>query len=139
MADDADLLALDQAVVDSILGGAPLPGSGTVVHLPDLDFLRRDDAILVSSRGLPGSLSGAALGTELTTIDVEGPGGETEDLAYLEVSNASERDDVVRVTVRGRLRRAGSDAELGLSAVQVTFRRRDGRWVADPDTVTSAS
>ena len=132
------LAQLDQAVLDSVLTGRPLPGGVTPV-LPDLGFIRRQPAILVAKEGLAGTLSGEALPQPLRIVsrnDIQ-TAESTSDTAYLQFHNEILSPDEISVVLEGRIS-SPSSGQGGLISVRVIFHQRDGKWEAAGDPAVLA-
>jgi hypothetical protein len=59
--DAATLAALQVALLRSVLGGEPLPGTEQAVVLPDLAFVLREQGVVLSAEHLAGEVPAGAL------------------------------------------------------------------------------
>ena len=135
---DDTLRQLQAALLKAVLRGEPLPGGDQPVTLPDLAFVLRQPAVFLSDENLAGPISveGAprpvrVLSPEELAEEARGQG----DVAYLRFGSAEREGDEVRLTLEARI--ASGDPQrraLGLSGLQVRFRREGDRWevAADP-------
>ena len=122
----------------------PLPGSSRPTRLSDLDFILRHPNIYLSEENLAGKISGEGLPKPLhITSDEElrKEAAEQGDVAYLHFRPAEQLDDdTIRLTLEGKfLTRDPGQHPLGLSSLQVKFRKVGDRWEIIDDPVAMAS
>ena len=137
-----EIRQLDQWVLDSVFAGQALPGTSSAVALPDVAHFLRYPAIILSDEGLAGDLSADSLPKPLRVMSVAALKSESyeSEIAYLRFNNEVLDADRVRVTLEARIfSRKGEPAGLGLSAVHVTFRRRNGEWTVEDSPAISAA
>ena len=135
--DPETLRRLQTLLLRSVLLGEPLPGGDAAIALPDLDFVRRQDGILLSSEHLAAPIALADLPEPLRVLAPEAIAAAASrqgDVAYLRFRPATQEGDTVRLTLEAALATAAPERRsLGLSGVQVAFRRDDRDWrIADP-------
>jgi len=134
---DEALGHLQETLLRAVLSRESLPGGGQPVDLPDLPFVLRQPAVFLSNENLAGSLSLEALPVPvhiLSQEDMVEEARESGDRAYLHFQRTQEEGDAVRVTLEAKIipQDPGQHA-LGLSGVQVKFRKVDGQWVTVED------
>ena len=131
MADDAgaaEILALQQATLEALLGGAPLPG-GENVRLPDADYVRQGPEILVVGTEPSGPMELELDGLPVHAVsqdDLEERRRGSPELAYVRFRPPSVEGAHLRITVEVVVERAGSSVALG--GVVVTYARRGSTW-----------
>ena len=135
--DDETLRHLQTLLLRAILQDQPLPGSGQSLSVPDLRFVLRQPAILLSSENLAGSVSIEGLPKPLHVLSPEElieKSREQGEVAYLRFQPAKQNADTVQVTIEARLATADTErAPLGLGGTQVVFQRVGSEWtVATP-------
>ena len=135
--DDETLRHLQTLLLRAILLGEPLPGSGQSLSVPDLRFVLRQPAILLSSENFAGSVSIEGLPKPLHVLSPEELIEESRqqgEVAYLRFQPAQQNADTVQLTIEARLATADTErAPLGLGGTQVVFQRVGEEWtVATP-------
>jgi hypothetical protein len=135
--DDETLRHLQTLLLRAILQDQPLPGSGQSLSVPDLRFVLRQPAILLSSENLAGSVSIEGLPKPLHVLSPEElieKSREQGEVAYLRFQPAKQNADTVQLTIEARLATADTErAPLGLGGTQVVFQRVGDEWtVATP-------
>ena len=135
--DDETLRHLQTLLLRAILQDQPLPGSGQSLSVPDLRFVLRQPAILLSSENLAGSVSIEGLPKPLHVLSPEElieKSREQGEVAYLRFQPAKHKADTVQLTIEARLATADTErAPLGLGGTQVVFQRVGDEWtVATP-------
>jgi len=137
MSDGETLRHLQPLLLRAILLGEPLPGSGQSLSVPDLRFVLRQPAILLSSENLAGSVSLEGLPKPLHVLSAEELTEESRkqgEVAYLRFQPAKQKADTVQLTIEARLATADTErTPLGLGGTQVVFQRVGDEWtVATP-------
>lgn len=135
--DDETLQHLQTLLLGAVLRGEPLPGSDQPVSFPDLSFILRQPAVLLSSENLAGPVSVPGLSSPLRVLDPEeltAESGERGEAAYLRFQPATQAGDTVRLTLEARIAIADpGQTPLGLSAIQAAFEPSGDGWrVANP-------
>jgi hypothetical protein len=133
-----DLGRLQQALLEAVLNGEPLPGGGPA-QLADLGFVLRHARIHLLDEGLVGrvALEGARKPVAVVSVaDLRREARAHGDIGYLHFL-PPEADDAgeVWLTLEGRLVTADTGREpASLSRLQVKLRRLDGRWELTSET-----
>jgi hypothetical protein len=121
----------------------PLPGSSQPVQLSDLQFIFRHPKIYLLDENLAGKISVEGLPKPLEVIKKEGLQKLAEkegDVAYLRFQPPEVGDDTVRLTLEGKLAtKDASQNPMGLSSVQVRFRKDDKEWLSTEGPIAFAS
>jgi hypothetical protein len=123
---------LQETLLRAVLAKEPLPGGRQPVELPDLSFVLRQPAVLLSKENLARSVSLEALPVPVRVLspqDIAEEGSTSGDTAYLRFQPAQEEDDTVRLTLQASIvpRDPGLLA-LGLSGIQVRFQQIEDQW-----------
>jgi hypothetical protein len=132
---------LQQVVLAAVLSGQPIGGTAHRAQLPDLRLaLREASSVPLSTENLAaGSIDLGALPRPVQLVGAEEAArnaARPDGAAFLAFRPAVvDEGGGVRLTLEVRAAPPGAGAERALptSAVQVRFRRSDGRWeVAEP-------
>jgi hypothetical protein len=131
---------LQQVVLAAVLSGQPIGCTTHRAQLPDLRLaLRGSPSVPLSTENLAGSIDLGALPRPVQLVGAEEAArnaARPDGAAFLAFRPAIvEEGGGVRLTLEVRAAPPGAGAEraLPVSAVQVRFRRSDGRWeVAEP-------
>jgi hypothetical protein len=123
---------LQETLLRAVLAKESLPGGRQPVELPDLSFVLRQPAVLLSNENLARSVSLEALPVPVRVLspqDIAEEGSTSGDIAYLRFQPAQEEDDTVRLTLQASIvpRDPGLLA-LGLSGIQVRFQQIEDQW-----------
>ena len=137
-AGDEVLQGLQKTLLAAVLGRRPLPGMGRALVLPDLDFVLREESVVLADENLAGVLSPEGLPKPLRILspeDIREEAASRGDVVYLRFQPVERDDDLVRLTLEARIAVGDRErAALGLSGVQVRFRPVGDEWeaVGDP-------
>lgn len=134
----SDLRLLQEAVLESVLLGGGLPGSMARIVLPDLDFVTVGDSVYLLDENLSGPISTTLPQKSIRIVSGQELASLAKGSAYLRFAPAETSPDSVVLTLEARLVHGPAEATLGLSNVQVRFKKRAGAWVAE-DPVFSAA
>ena len=123
-----DLGELQGILLEAVLGRGVLPGSERPLLLPDLDFvLQQEGSAVISDENLLGEWAEESQVRVLTAEEIRREAEQRGQVGYLRFQPAEVQGDSVRLTLEGRIARAG-EQDAGLSGVQATFVLRDGQW-----------
>ena len=132
---DEVLGRLQELVLSAALAGRSLPGLDRPLRLPDVAFVLRGPAILLSNENLAGALAPEGLPLPLRILSPEVVREEARvrgDLAYLRFQPPTGGSDTVSLTLEARIAPQSAAHPLGLGGVRVDFREDAGEWrVAD--------
>jgi hypothetical protein len=113
------------------------------LHFPDAAFLQRQPAVLIDDENVARSLSPGGLPKPLRVLSrdtIQGEARAQGDLAYLHFQPPTVKGNEVQFTLQAKIApRDGAQRTMGLSTVQVTFRRVGKRWDLVGQPVLSAS
>lgn len=127
-----EVAELQEMLLAAVLGQEALSGSGRSIVLPDIDFvLEQDGTLNLSEENLFAEPVADDMGRPIRVLSVEELRREADrrgQLGYLRFQPAEGLGDSVRLTLEGRIARQGVQDPVGLSGVQATFVRSDGRW-----------
>jgi len=143
-ATDRELARLQGLLLKAVLLNEPLPGGAGQPRMADLSFILRHPHIYLSEENLAGKISVGGLPKPLRVVspeEVRELAREEGDVAYLRFQPPKEEGDgEVWLTLEGRLAtRDEAQSALGLSSVQVKFRKADGGWESTGETRALAS
>jgi hypothetical protein len=130
---DADVNALQQAVLNAVLLRQDLPGGISAPSLPDLQMITQSDEILLLDRNLKGALAveGAAKPFRIISDgDLARLRQQTTQVPYLMFQPPQIDGDQITINLGARLAVGQGTPELGLSNVQVPFRNDGNGWIA---------
>lgn len=135
---------LQETLLKAALLNQPLPGSERPLRLSDLAFILRHPHIYLSDENLAGKISVEGLPQPLrvmTRENLEEEARQSGDVAYLHFQPAEETEDgAIRLTLEGKLAlQDTSQHPLGLSSIQVKFRKVGARWESTDEPVAMAS
>jgi len=138
-----DISQLQSLLLQAVLLGTPLPGTGQPVRFPDLSFVTRQPSIVLADENLsaPISVAGAPKPVRVLSTDaIRQEAQQHGDVAYLQFAAPQIKDDQVRLTLAARIATANpAYAELGLSSIHVGFRKAGSAWLLVDDPVYSAA
>jgi hypothetical protein len=140
---DKAVRRLQELLLTAVLLRRPLPGVDRALVLPDLDFVLREESVVVANENLAGSLSLEGLARPVRILspdDIREEASRRGDVAYLRFEPAERAGDAIRLTLQARM--APSDpgrGVLGLSGVQLRFREVAGEWEVAEDPVFFAA
>jgi hypothetical protein len=128
-----DTLAhLQATLLRAVLGADLLPGSSDPIRMPDLDFVVRGPEVLLSNENLSPAIPAQALPARVRVFSLEelrNEAGRRGDVAYLQFQPAELGENEARLTLQARLLlQDPNHPAMGLSGVQVRFRRTDKGW-----------
>ena len=138
---DEVLGRLQELVLSAALASRSLPGLDRPLRLPDIAFVLRGPAILLSNENLAGSPAPEGLPLPLRILSPEAVQEEARaqgDLAYLRFQPPMVRDDTVSLTLEGRIAPQSAAHPLGLGGVRVVFREDAGEWRAVDEPLSFA-
>ena len=133
-ATDEELGVMQPALLMAALASAALPGRTEAVKLPDLEFVRRGPSVILLDENLHGAMrSGGASGSVrlVSRADVSSAGTHVPNAAFLRFAPAEVGPGTVRLTLQARLVDPATQGELGLSTVQVEFRKSPKGWTPE--------
>ena len=137
------LARLQEMLLKAALLNEPLPGSSRPLHLPDLQFILRHPHIYLSDENLAGKISVEGLPKPLRIMsqeDLQKAARTEADVAYLHFQPPDAVEDTVRLTLEGKLiTQDPNQHPMGLSSIQVKFRKVGNRWDAEGDAAALAS
>lgn len=141
---DRELARLQELLLKAVLLDEPPPGGAGLPRLADLSFILRHTHVFLSEENLAGKISIEGLPKPLRVVSPEelrGLAREGGDVAYLRFQPpAGEGDGEVWLTLEGRLAtRDEAQGSLGLSSVQVKFRKGGDGWQSTGETRALAS
>jgi hypothetical protein len=127
---------LQEALLKAVLLREPLPGVSQPLAFADLAFVLNQPEILVSNEHVAGPI---AINDAPRSVRVLSPSDiaklvrhATGDVVFLRFQQPEVANDTVGLTLEAKLvPRDGGQQPLGLSGVQVRFRKIGGRWQAD--------
>ena len=128
----SELARLQHQVLAAALGGPPLAG-GTGLMLPDVQFARAGDEVVLSSANLaqPVRLDGLPVQVRLAQ-----PGESTR--GQLEFTPARLEGDELTLALEVRAPAPGGRGAIPLSSVALRFRRQGGAWtLAEPPAASA--
>ena len=131
----AELGALQQILISSVLTGSPLPGASQPASLPDLDWVLRQPEILLSDEDLMGnpSVDSPSRLLRIVTASELKPGS-----AYLQLSHSGTSDSAVTLRMEVRVASAPGTRAALLSSIMVMFRHEAGQWIVPDEPVMLA-
>jgi hypothetical protein len=133
-ATDEELGAMQQQLLVAALAGTPLAGRTEAVNLPDIGFVKRGPSVILLDENLHGAMrSGGASGSVrlVSRADVSLARTQIPNAAFLQFAPAEVGSDTVRLTLQARLIESATQGELGLSTVQVEFRKSPEGWTPE--------
>ena len=134
---------LQKTLTKSVLTGEPLPGSTRSVVFPDAAFLDRHPSVYVDDENISGgmSLEGVPKPVRIVSRDAVAAKASSEgDWTYLHFQAPVVKGNEVQLTLQGRIApHDPAQRTVGLSTIQVTFRKVADRWELVGDPVYSAA
>jgi hypothetical protein len=131
-----DVTALQRALLEAVLSGTPLPGSGTPVELPDKAWLGDEAPVRVLRDGIAQPDALAELPVRLVSAEeLAAAAREGSDIPYLRFGPVDRGGGRVRLTLELALAPAGAGrGHAGLSGVQAEFapEEPEPRAISDP-------
>jgi hypothetical protein len=124
---------LQELLMRAVITGQSLPGMNRPLRFPDLGFIMRQSAIYLSDENLGGpiSLEGSPLPLRILSREslVKEARARNQDIAYLAVSYRALDENMLQLTLEGRITPHDSkQPQLGLSSVHLVFRKVAGKW-----------
>jgi hypothetical protein len=136
---DEVLRDLQRSLLAAVLLDRPLPGAGRAPAFGDRAFLLDRPDVVVLDENLAPGLSLEESPRPLRVLSRDDLLAETRregDLPYLRFSAPEPLEDAVRLTLEARMATADPQRHpIGLSTLQATFRRDDGRWESAGEAV----
>ena len=140
---DKTIAHLQEMLLKAALLNQPLPGGSRQIHLSDLSFILRHPYIYLSDENLAGKISVEGLQKPLrvmTREELREAATAEGDVAYLHFQPPEEMDGALRLTLEGKLATQDqSQHPLGLSSIQVKFRKVDDNWESVDEPIALAS
>jgi hypothetical protein len=127
-----ELARLQHQVLAAALGGPPLAG-GTGLMLPDIQFARAGDEVVLSSANLA---AGVRLDGLPASVRLAQPSEATR--GQLEFTPARLEGDDLTLALEVRAQAPGGRGAIPLSSIALRFRRQDGGWtLAEPPAASA--
>ena len=125
-----ELREMQETMLRSVLLRQEMPGTSMVLAMPDLQFVTAGGAILLLNENLHGPISIAGSEKPFRIVDRSSLSEAGAGTAYLRFGTPDIGPDTIRMTIEGRRQQESLSPEMGLSNVQVNFRKEGDRWVA---------
>jgi hypothetical protein len=137
--DDNAISYLQEILLEAFLLSKHLPGSTQPMMFPDLAFIQRQPAIILSDENLYSTKSIEELSKPIRILSQEAILHEAahtqRDLVYLRFQSSVRKNNTIQLTLEARITSPDPNKRtLGLGGVQVKFQKRQGQWeiIEDP-------
>jgi hypothetical protein len=131
---DREFFYLAEAMLRAIVSDEPLPGRDQQIRFPDLAFVLNQPKVIVVNENLPGFPASLKLSKPIQIVSrqlLEQQAREMGDVTYLQFRPPQVKGDTVQLTLEAKIASADPHrASLGLSSLQVTFKKVGGKWQA---------
>ncbi len=131
---ERELCYLAEAMLRAIVSGEPLPGRDQPIRFPDLAFVLNQPKVIVVNENLPGFPASLKLSKPIQIVSrqlLEQQAREMGDVTYLQFRSPQVKGDTVQLTLEAKIASADPHRpSLGLSSLQVTFKKVGGKWQA---------
>lgn len=139
----AELARLQHSMLKAALTEEPLAGASEPLRLPDLSFVLREGKLLLSAENLAHGIELNDLPVAVSIIspdDLQKHARTHGDVAYLRFAQPEQAGKSVRLALEGKILSGEARRQaLGLSSVQVEFRKANGEWLATGEPTALAS
>jgi hypothetical protein len=140
---DKTLAHLQKSLLESALSGQPLPGSEQPFRFPDLAFVKNQPEVFLLDENLAGSLSVEDMPVPVRVLsrdEIQRAAQAEGDRTYLSFQPPHKADGAVRLGLEAKIATPNpSQRAMGLSSVQVEFRKVGDDWKADDEPTMLAS
>jgi hypothetical protein len=131
---ESELLHLAEMMLRAIVSGEPLPGCDQPIRFPDLAFVLNQPNVMVVNENILGFPTNLNLSKPVQIVSRQSllrQAGELGDIYYLHFRRPQIKGDTVQLTLEAKIApRDPHQPLLGLSGLQVTFKKVDGKWQA---------
>lgn len=128
---------LQEMLLNGVLMGRSLPGSGQPISFPDSSLIQSQPTIFLRDENLAGPLSIDGLAKPIRILSLEDLQQEARrhgDLTYLCFHPPLKENDAIRLTLEAKIiPKDPTHYALGLGGIQVVFHEVEGRWEAMGD------
>ena len=135
-----DLVMMQESLLKAVLLGEPLLGTTDRIVMPDLSFVTAGPTILLLNENLYGPVdiaSGAKPIQVISPFELRQSRESSEQAGYLRFAPSTIALNSVQMVLQARLLTDASGNELGLSALQVDFRKSGDRWIASSPVISA--
>ena len=130
-------------LLTALLSGQPLPGSDTPMNFPDLPTVVSQPNVIIADENLDQKVEVKASPkpVKILSIDEIREQARTgQNLIYLHFQAPEVGENSVGLTLSAKIMPANPDQHtLGLSTVQIKFKKVGSEWLAESDPMYSAS
>lgn len=130
-------------LLTALFSGQPLPGSNTPLNLPDLPTVVSQPNVILADENLDQKVQvkGSPKPVKVLSLDeIREQASAGQDLIYLHFQPPDVGDNSVGLTLAAKIMPANpAQRTLGLSTVQIKFRKLGTEWMAESDPMYSAS
>ena len=131
---ERELRYLAEAMLRAIVSGEPLPGRDEPIRFPDLAFVLNQPNVIVVNENLPGFPPSLKLSKPVQIVPrqlLHQQARDAGDVTYLQLRPPQVKGDTVQLTLEAKIAAADPHRpSLGLSSLQVTFKKVGGKWQA---------
>ena len=139
----AEIGKLQGMLLTALFSGQPLPGANTPMNFPDLPTVVSQPNVILADENLDQKVQvkGSPKPVKILSLaEIRAQARAGQDLIYLHFQPANVGDDSVGLTLAAKIMPANPDQRtLGLSTVQIKFRKVGAEWLAESAPMYSAS